>query len=281
MMAQEKQNLDLLKKSPQLKHHIIRVLENKNRKKPFLPENRSFPAMISSVLVLVGNYSQNGLFAEPSIILNKRSRRLKQGGDLCLPGGAIEPNVDYYLSKFMAFPGLPLSRWPYWPAWKKKRPSEARWLSLMMATSIRESFEEMRLNPLSVDFLGAMPCHRLRMFKKEIYPIVGWGNFQKRFYPNREVDKIVIVSLRSLLNADNYARFRISYPPRIKKTLNRDFEDFPCFILKTQTGKEILWGVTFRIIAAFVSLVFKFILPDMETLKVVPRVLNDDYLESS
>ncbi|MFO8085660.1 MAG: hypothetical protein R6U27_15235 [Desulfobacterales bacterium] len=280
-MVQNEINLDLLTKPHQLKKHIARVLEKKNRKERFVPKHNFFPPIISSVLVLLGNYSQNGAFPEPSIILNKRSKRVKQAGDLCFPGGAIEPNLDPYLSKIMAFPGLPISRWPYWPLWKKQRPLEARWISLMMATSIRESFEEMKLNPLLVNFLGPMSCHCLRMFKKEIYPMVGWGCYQKRFYPNREVDKIVIVSLRSLLNFDNYARFRISYPPRIKKERNRDFEDFPCFVLKSPRGTETLWGVTFRIITAFVSAVFGFKLPDMQSLDMVSGVLDDNYLDNS
>jgi len=270
--------LDLLKKPYDLKRRIIWNLEDKNREERFIPENHNSQPAVSSVLFLLGNYSQNGKSPEPSILLNKRSKTVRQPGDLCFPGGGIAPRLDYHLSKMMAFPGLPLSSWPCWPSWKKKRPEEARWLSLMMAISLRESFEEMRLNPLGVKFLGPLPSHRLRMFKKEIYPMVGWGSFQKRFIPNREVDKIVIVPLRLFLNPNNYVRFRISYPLKVKKKLKRDFDEFPCFIFQNQKEKEILWGVTFRIVMAFISIVSDFKTPDMDSLDVVSGVLNENYL---
>jgi 8-oxo-dGTP pyrophosphatase MutT (NUDIX family) len=273
--------LDLFKKPRDLKGGIIRILEEKNKKELFVPENHYSTPSVSSVLFLLGNYSQNGNSPEPSIVLNKRSKKVRQPGDLCFPGGGIAPRLDYQLSKIMAFPGLPLSGWPYWSSWKKQRPEEARWLSLMMAICLRESFEEIRLNPMGVKFLGPLPSHRLRMFKQEIYPMVGWGSFQKRFFPNREVDKIVIVPLRLFLNPDNYVRFRISYPRRVKKKLNRDFEDFPCFIFKNQKGKEILWGVTFRIVMAFISLISDFKVPDIDSLQVVSGVLRDNYLGDS
>jgi hypothetical protein len=274
----QKMILDLLKKPHDLTSRIIRVLENKNRKEQFVSENHNSSPTVSSVLFLLGNYSQNGKSPEPSIVLNKRSKKVTQSGDLCFPGGGITPRLDYHLAKIMGFPGLPLSGWPYWSRWKKNRPEEARWLSLMMAISLRESFEEMRLNPLGVKFLGPLPSHRLRMFKKEIYPMVGWGSYQKRFFPNGEVDKIVIVPLRLFLNPDNYVRFRISYPMKVKQKLNRDFDDFPCFIFQNQKEKEILWGVTFRIVMAFISFVFDFRMPDLNSLDVVSGVLRDNYL---
>ncbi len=280
-LSLEKNSLTLLKNPYVLKERIIRVLEKKNREERFIPENHNSSPTVSSVLFLIGNYSLNGKSPEPSIVLNKRSKKVAQPGDLCFPGGGITPRLDFHLSKIMAFPGLPLSGWPYWPMWKKNRPEEARWLSLMMAISLRESFEEMRLNPLGVKFLGPLPSHRLRMFKKEIYPMVGWADCQKRFYPNKEVDKIVIIPLRLFFNPENYVRFRISYPLKIKRKLNRDFDNFPCFIFQNQREKEILWGVTFRIVMAFVSLVFNFKMPDIDSLDVLSGMLKDNYLGDS
>jgi hypothetical protein len=277
-MAYEKNFLDLLKKPYDLKHWIMRVLEDKNQEKRFIPEHQNSMPAVSSVLFLLGNYSKNGNSPEPSILLNKRSKKVKQPGDLCFPGGGIAPRLDHHLSKIMAFPGLPLSGWPYWSIWKKRRPKEAKWLSLMMAISLRESFEEMRLNPLGVKFLGPLPPHRLRMFKKQIYPMVGWGYLQKRFFPNGEVDKIVIVPLRLFLNPNNYVRFRISYPQKVRKKLSRDFDDFPCFTFQNQKEKEILWGVTFRIVMTFISIISDFKMPDMKSLNVVSGVLRDNYL---
>ena len=41
---------------------------------------------------------------------------------------------------------------------------------LLFAASIRESFEEMGLNPFGVQFLGPLPPQRLVMFHREIFP---------------------------------------------------------------------------------------------------------------
>ena len=56
----------------------------------------------------------DGVGREISVILNKRSRDVLQGGDLCCPGGTINSRLDAYLAKALSLPGSPLSRWPYW-----------------------------------------------------------------------------------------------------------------------------------------------------------------------
>ena len=274
----------LIKKPARLKSHIIRTLEGKNREERFT--NRFSgqdlsPTSTSSVLFLLGNYPMNGFSPEPSIILNKRSKKVAQPGDLCFPGGGVAPRLDPCLSRLMTMPGMPLYRWPYWKRWKEERPQEADWISLMMATCLRESFEEMRLSPLGVKFLGPLPSQCLRMFKKRIYPMVGWGDFQHRFYPNWEVDKIVTIPISSLLDRRNYARFRLVFPPHVRKKINRDTEEFPCFIIDSHHERETLWGVTFRIVTAFLQMVFDFRLPEIETLPVVSGSIKDDYMGHS
>jgi hypothetical protein len=86
------------------------------------------------------------------------------------------------------------------------------------------------------------------------------------------------VPLRLFLNPNNYVRFRISYPQKVRKKLNRDFDDFPCFTFQNQKEKEILWGVTFRIVMTFISIISDFKVPDMKSLNVVSGVLRDNYL---
>ncbi len=265
-----------------LKLHIAKSLERSNRRTSFVekPGGEKASAATSSVLFLLGNYSMNGHGPEPSILLNKRSCSVAQPGDLCFPGGGVAPKIDPYLSKIMPFPGMPLARWHYWRRWRTERPVEARWISLMMATCLRESFEEMRLNPLGVKFLGPLPSQRLRMFRKEIYPMVAWGDRQRKFYPNWEVDKVVTIPFRSLLNPNHYARFRLSFPPGVGGGIEGSVEEFPCFILDNGYEKETLWGVTFRIVADFLELVFGFAPPPAETLPVVPGILKDGYMGS-
>ena len=101
----------------------------------------------SAVLLLLGPQGgQTG--REPCLILNKRSAKVRQPGDICCPGGGITPVLDVFLSKLLALPGLPLGRWTYWPRWQGKRALNGGAMPLLLATGLREGFEEMRLNPL-------------------------------------------------------------------------------------------------------------------------------------
>ena len=57
----------------------------------------------SSVLLLLGEtVPEEGGIPEVCIILNKRSKEVKQPGDLCCPGGAIE-KFDRFLSRLLSF----------------------------------------------------------------------------------------------------------------------------------------------------------------------------------
>ncbi|HSM74653.1 MAG TPA: hypothetical protein VK852_08460, partial [Desulfobacterales bacterium] len=78
-------------------------------------------------------------------------------------------------------------------------------IALLLAAALREGFEEMRLNPLGVEFLAPMQAQRLVLFQRVIYPLVGWVPRQRRFIPNWEVDKIVRIPLAALLDPVNYA----------------------------------------------------------------------------
>ena len=49
----------------------------------------------SVVLFLVGDCpAESGARPETCLILNKRSARVRQAGDLCCPGGGIAPGLD-------------------------------------------------------------------------------------------------------------------------------------------------------------------------------------------
>jgi len=213
---------------------------------------------------------------------------VKQSGDLCFPGGAISLGLDPKLAQFMRLPFFPLYRWPYWSKWQKERPRQARRLSLLFATSIRESFEEMTLNPLGIQFLGPLPPQRLVMFRREIFPFVGWIRSQGRFFINREVEKIVHIPLRELLNKDNYARYKLLFNAPKGSGKPGEFQHFPCFLHRTMSrlrqsdydgrvGTDVLWGATYRIIMVFLELIFGFKEPGMDGLKVVNGVIDEKY----
>ena len=257
---------------------FIRFVEKRFTDQP--PETFAFDTnsdlrQISAVLLLIGRGEQG----EPILILNKRSKYVRQAGDLCCPGGGIIPWMDTFFARGMKLPGLPLRRWPHVRRWQRRRHPDYRWLSLLLATALREGFEEMRLNPFGITFLGPMSKQQLIMFKRVIYPMVGWVHRQRRFFPNWEVEKIVNIPMAALVETENYARFRYSFNSPQNGMSNLPVRDMPCFVFPQKGQTELLWGVTYRIIADFLEKTLGFIPPAMEQLPVVHRRFDSDYIE--
>jgi hypothetical protein len=232
-------------------------------------------ATSSSVLLLLGRCPDS---AQPCLILNKRSARVRQPGDLCCPGGGILPRPDRLLSTLLKLPFTPLTRWPYWKQWHRRDPHTARACAILFATGLRECFEEMRLNPLGVKFLGLLPPQSLVMFDRVIYPLVAWVNRQHRFYPNWEVEKIVYIPLHELLKSENYARYRLYTDSATNPKQALYTNDFPCYHHTTNAETEILWGATYQITSAFLMSIFDFCAPDWTSLPVIEGTLDDNYL---
>lgn len=245
-------------------------------------ENQSiidFDDTSSAVLMLLGFHSDSQLSpAEPTLILNKRSQEMRQPGDLCCPGGRVAPRMDRFLSRFLKAPFSPLGRWVHWGEFKRRHPGNAQLLSLYLATGLRESFEEMRLNPLRVKFLGSLPPQRLVMFKRVIFPLVCWVTDQKTFHPNREVDKIIHIPLRDLLDPARYFRYRLSWKAELSPGFDSGFRDYPCFQCRTEKATELLWGATYQMTTDFLEAIFQFQPPPLESLPVVRGKLGQNYL---
>jgi len=271
--------MQLLNDNAALIEHIMGALYDRSRHKDFYSQDTFDVVTASGVLLLLGQKrNQDSGNKDSCLILNKRSSKVKQPGDLCCPGGRVTPWLDGLLARLFALPLFSLGRWPYWSPWKTGRLFEARLLALLWATSLRESLEEMRLNPFRVTFLGPLPPYSLSMFERRIYPLVAWIPRQKRFYPNWEVEKIVFVPLEELLNPANYACYRLHlnlYPHSQPSDVPRDF---PCVQLKTNTGPELLWGATYYIITVFLKYVFQFSPPAIDNLSVVEGTLDESYL---
>ncbi len=238
-------------------------------------------AAAAAVLLLLGRCSEGAGSAagDTCLILNKRSMRVRQPGDLCCPGGSVSPRFDFFAARLLGLPFFPLQRWPYWRQWKNERPLEARWLRLYLATSLRESFEEMRLNPLRIHFLGPLPHHRLVLFRRLIYPLVAWVPHQPRFRINWEVQTIVKIPLRTLLDPSRYICYRLR-PAAVKDALLPvpDTCDHPGFRLAGAHNGELLWGATYRIAMGFLKAVFDFAPPPLEALPVIDGRLGRAYL---
>lgn len=266
-------------KTPDFIDRVMHRLYEKNRHNRIFSKDVTNSSTTSAVLFLLGMHCKEKDFSNaPCLILNKRSLKVKQPGDLCCPGGSISSRVDAFLSKILYLPGSPLTRWPYWQMWHKQRRQEAQNLALLFATCLREGFEEMRLNPLGVKFLGPLPQQQLIMFHRVIYPMVCWISRQKQFSPNWEVERVVYIPLQNLLNPSNYARYRLQIETSQEYGNNPEVKDYPCFIQKQKDHNEVLWGATFRITMAFLEIVFGFRPPDMGSLPIVSGSLDKNYL---
>jgi 8-oxo-dGTP pyrophosphatase MutT (NUDIX family) len=212
----------------------------------------------------------NGL--TPSLILNKRSERVRQPGDLCYPGGSIAAG-DRIWSFMLRFPFLPLSPWPYRNGGAMSRKMRST-TAVLLATGLREAWEEMHMNPFRLAFMGQLPIERLVLFDRRIYPLVVWTPPRQHYRPNWEVQRIVHLPLLELLRADNYARYR----PTISGAPIDRREEFPCFIHHGKQGREILWGVSYRITMRFLQQVFDFQAPALRELPVIEGRLSAAYL---
>ncbi len=232
----------------------------------------------SSVLLLLGEHIfYEGGIPESCIILNKRSKDVKQPGDLCCPGGAVE-KFDPHFARFLSLPGSTLSKWPCWKKLKQEKPEHAEFLSLLLTAGLREGWEEMRLNPFGIKFLGPLPSQCLILFRRVIHPMVAWVSRQKQFTPSWEVERIVYLPFRALLNPFNYALYRLYVPPHLEWRFRGTDVQFPCFVYSHEGRAEILWGVTFRIVTLLVELIFGFRPPDSHTLPLVPAIIGEEYV---
>lgn len=215
---------------------------------------------------------------EPCLLLNKRSQKVLQPGDLCCPGGGVE-RVDRLLAPLMRLPQSPLRQWPQGRQWQARDPNGAKALAVLLTTALREAYEEMRLNPICVSFLGPLPAQKLIMYERLIYPLAGWMPPHQRLKPNWEVERLVYIPLARMLEPANYARLKLSFSSDNKHVRRKD--EFPCFIHQGRQGREVFWGATFRIAMDFLNQVFGFQLPDLAHASILARHLGRTYLSGS
>jgi hypothetical protein len=271
--------LQILDDKAALIRRIIRVLHERADAGKVFSDNEVNRQTGAGVLLLLGlKRDRRRRSVEPCLILNKRSIKVRQPGDLCFPGGSITPRLDGPLAKLVSLPITSLGRWQYWPQWKRAHPQAASLLALLWTTGLRESLEEMRLNPFGAKFLGPLPPQNLVMFQRKIYPLVTWVQRQQRFFPNWEVEKILYIPLRELLNPANYRRFRLHMQIPADGNSAHLTRVYPCFRFKTNSDIEILWGATFRITALFLEYIFNFRPPPLETLPIIEGRLDQNYL---
>ena len=211
-------------------------------------------------------------------LLNKRSKQLPQGGDLCAPGGGDHPLMDSITQKILDLGILPRLHSPAL-ALAKGRGKEAHEMILYyLANALRESWEEIHLSPFNVEFLGPLSTYRLQSRQWIIFPLVGKVREKWVYQLSPEVEKIVRIPLTNFYNPQNYALYALEIPQEMVAKGIANPWVFPCLVQEEGGEEEILWGATFNIIRMFLKNVFPFPLPSPDGQRVIRRPLLPHYL---
>lgn len=223
-------------------------------------------------------FMEDGGAGEFAFKLIKRSSSVVQAGDLSCPGGMLHPIADEALRPLVAGGIFSVLRGKPRQYLKDRGSAQYRQATLFLANALRESWEEIRLSPFNVEFLGPLPCNPLLAFTRIIFPLVGFIRQDFRGRPNTEVEKIVNIPLSRFCNEENYCTYTIEseYPLRNNVAAIREF---PCFTAVDSDGnQEILWGATFFIIMNFLKTVLGFEMPESDNRRNFRKVLKTEYI---
>jgi 8-oxo-dGTP pyrophosphatase MutT (NUDIX family) len=248
-------------------------------------QSTAMPQSAAGVLLLL-HFSETGhtvskRHGEYCFHLIKRSARVSQPGDLSCPGGMLSPRLDVWLRALLAGGLIPAFTGKAKNYARQRPDAELDAILLFLTGAVREAWEEIRLSPFNIRFLGPLPCHTLVLFRRTIFPLVGLVKRPPRYRPNDEVEKIVEIPLRSFFHEENYARLQVRAVDEIQRT-DRNSWEFPCFIHQNAPGdQEVLWGATFNIILKLLEILFDFTLPDIRSRPVVSKTLGLTYLTGS
>jgi 8-oxo-dGTP pyrophosphatase MutT (NUDIX family) len=211
-------------------------------------------------------------------LLNKRSKQVLQPGDLCAPGGGIHLFLDSFTQKILRFRLLPGVGGPGLKPAKKRGKEVYGKILFLLGNALRESWEELRLSPFNVEFLGPLPTYSLSSRRWIIFPLVGRVKHSWRPKLSWEVEKIVPIPLAAFFNPQNYAIYSLEVPERLMAQGIPSPWEFPCLVHREKGEEEILWGATFKVIQSFFQIVFQFSLPYPDGGQVIHRPLASNYL---
>lgn len=210
--------------------------------------------------------------------LIKRSAKVTQPGDLSCPGGILHSFLDPLLRPLISCRLIPILQGDALKYTLTKDRTTSRAITLFLTNAVREAWEETGLKPWNILFLGPLPSYSLLLFKRTIFPLVGFVKREWHFYPNSEVENIIEIPLRTFFDDRNYGLYRIQ-PSNDIGTGRKDSREFPCLIIHDNQGKEeILWGATFFIIMNFLNIVLDLEMPDVHEKRVITRILGPEYL---
>ncbi len=214
-------------------------------------------------------------------LLNKRSEKVPQAGDLCAPGGGVHPFLDGLFQKILRVGLLPFGRGPAFKRARRRGKAIYGKILFFLGNALRESWEEIHLNPFNVEFLGPSPTYRLQARRWIIFPLVGRVKRTWRQKLSVEVEKIVPIPLQAFFLPENYALYSLEVPRNLIAQGIPNPWNFPCLVYGREGEEEILWGATFNVIQSFLKIVFDHPLPFPDGRRVFRRPLGAHYFSGS
>ena len=211
-------------------------------------------------------------------LLSKRSRKVQQPGDLCAPGGGIHPWLDSFSEKLLEFGLLPGAGGAGLEPAKRRGKETYEKILFFLGNALRESWEELRLSPFNVEFLGPLPTYSLQSRRWIIFPLVGRVKHSWKPKFSWEVEKIVSIPLNSFLQPTNYAVYSLEVPEKLAAQGIPNPWEFPCLVHTENGEEEILWGATFKVIQTFYEIIFDFSFPSPDSRRVIRKPLAPNYL---
>ncbi len=211
-------------------------------------------------------------------LLNKRSKKVLQPGDLCAPGGGIHRFLDSFAQKLLQFRLLPGIGAPGLEMAKSRGKEAYKKTLFLLGNALRESWEELRLSPFNVEFLGPLPTYSLSSRRWIIFPLVGRVKHSWQPKLSWEVEKIVPIPLSTFFNPENYAIYSLEVPEKLIAQGIPSPWEFPCLVHLENGEEEILWGATFKVIQSFFRIVFHFSFPSPDSRRIIRRPLASNYL---
>ena len=248
---------------------------NYSEKRNLIEQSVRSPAPLRAAGVILPLFYSTGEFF---FRLCKRSRLIPQAGDLSCPGGILHEWQDRIIMSLVNGGVIPAMRNRAGILSRRRDAETFQTICLFLANAIREAWEEIRLNPFSVHFLGPLPAYALQHFRRIIFPMVCLSPAGLHFHPNYEVESVVDIPVSFFFDQENYATLVCEIDGTADSETTEP-RSMPCLIYQDQTGMEhILWGATFLIIISFLEIIFNFQLPDCRNKRFVRKTINERYL---
>lgn len=240
--------------------------------------NTAAPHRVAGVVLLLDYKQSSAGHSEYVFQLIKRSDLVSQAGDISCPGGMLHPSIDKIISSVLTTGLLP-SLYKEINRLACCEDKEAIDLvRLFLSNALREAWEEIGLNPLTVSFLGALPTYSLILMKRTIFPLVCLTKKPYEFKLSAEVEKVLEIPLSTFFDGSKYALLEIETSFHHHMSKNQ----FPCIVLSDdQEEQDVLWGATFNIIMNFLSIISDGGLPVPSSSDKIKKFLTNTYISGN